>query len=37
MRGRFEVPEIAEKVGRHQSTVYKWFRERDKQNAKKAA
>lgn len=30
MRGRFEVPEIADKVGRHPSTIYKWFRERDK-------
>jgi len=37
MRGRFEVLEIAEKVGRHPSTIYKWFRERDKQNAKSEA
>lgn len=33
MRGRFEVPEIAAKVGRHPSTVYKWFRARDKERA----
>lgn len=33
MRGRFEVHEIAAKVGRHPSTVYKWFRDRDKQQA----
>lgn len=33
MRGRFEVPEIAAKVQRHPSTVYKWFRARDKENA----
>lgn len=31
MRGRFDVPEIAAKVNRHPSTVYKWFRARDKE------
>lgn len=30
MRGRFRVDEIAEKVGVHQSTVYRWFSDRDK-------
>lgn len=37
MRERFEVPEIAAKVKRHPSTVYKWFRARDKENQKTAA
>jgi hypothetical protein len=36
MRGRFDVSEIAERVKRHPSTIYKWFRERDRQNAKAA-
>ncbi len=37
MRGRFEVPEIAAKVNRHPSTVYKWFRARDKENGNTCA
>ena len=36
MRDSFEVVEIAAKVGRDKSTVYRWFRERDKQQAKAA-
>lgn len=37
MRGRYEVAEIAAKVNRHPSTVYKWFRARDRANGNSAA
>jgi hypothetical protein len=37
MRERFDVSEIASKVNRHPSTVYKWFRARDKALSKTAA
>lgn len=36
MRDSHEVVEIAARVGRDKSTVYRWFRERDKQQAKAA-
>ena len=36
MRGRFSPMEIAAKTGVHWSTVYRWFRERDKAMAKAA-
>lgn len=33
MRGRFSVEEIANKVGRDRSTIYRWFAKRDTQAA----